>query len=120
VKILLDTNLSPDWREFLEEHGWSAVHWSDIGDPKAADQVILEWARRESHVVFTHDLDFGRLLALTHERGPSVLQVRAADIVPAGIGSLVLKVLRQHQDALEQGALVVFDSDKSRARILPI
>ncbi|MGH3144525.1 MAG: hypothetical protein ACRDTR_01860 [Rubrobacter sp.] len=33
--------------------------------------------RREGNVVFTHDLDFARLLTLTHAEGPSVTQLRS-------------------------------------------
>jgi predicted nuclease of predicted toxin-antitoxin system len=40
-------------------------------------------------VVFTHDLDFGGVLALTHAAGPSVIQVRSEDPVPEVIGVLV-------------------------------
>jgi predicted nuclease of predicted toxin-antitoxin system len=58
------------------------MHWSQIGDPKASDKVLMEWARSNHHVVFMHDLDFGTLLALTHENGPSVIQVRAKDVKP--------------------------------------
>ena len=42
----------------------------------------MDWARNNQHVVFTHDLDFGTMLALSHEAGPSVLQVRTEDTLP--------------------------------------
>jgi hypothetical protein len=32
----------------------------------------MAWARANGHVVFTHDLDFGTTLALTHAADPSV------------------------------------------------
>ena len=37
----------------------------------------MDWALRHDYIVFTHDLDFGTMLALSHATGPSVLQVRA-------------------------------------------
>jgi predicted nuclease of predicted toxin-antitoxin system len=52
-------NLSPDWVDELSKLGWAAVHWSAIGDPRATDREIMDWARGNAHVVFTHDLDFG-------------------------------------------------------------
>ncbi len=79
IRIVIDMNLSPDWVDKLARHGWSAVHWSTIGDPRALDQDIMNWDRSNKHVVFTHDLDFGTMLALTHAAGPSVLQVRGKD-----------------------------------------
>jgi len=30
IKILIDMNLSPDWVQVLQKHGWSAVHWSSV------------------------------------------------------------------------------------------
>ena len=76
VKLLIDVNLPPKWAPVLEGLGWPAVHWSDIGDPRASDDTIMAWARQNGHAVFTHDLDFGAMLALSGASGPSVLQVR--------------------------------------------
>lgn len=73
VKAVVDMNLSPLWVEALLEGGIGAVHWSDVGDPTATDQVILAWAAANERIVLTSDLDFGRLLALTYATGPSVL-----------------------------------------------
>lgn len=41
MKILIDMNLSPEWRETFGVHGFEAKHWSEIGDPKAKDREIL-------------------------------------------------------------------------------
>lgn len=120
MKLLVDVNLSPHWVDFLEREGWSTVHWSAVGDPHAEDSVILAWARSQGYLVFTHDLDFGTLLALTRAVGPSVLQIRTQDVTPESIGALVVDVLRKYAAQLDTGALIVVDEDKSRARILPI
>lgn len=120
MRLLLDINLSPAWVDWLQDRGHHAVHWSEVGDPKAPDRQILAWAREHEHVVFTHDLDFSRILALTHARGPSVLQVRTDDVLPSAIGDLVLEAIRQHSEIIEAGAIVVIDPISSRARILPI
>ncbi len=82
MKLLIDMNLSPDWVEVFRRNGWEALHWSMVGDPRATDRAIMEWARANGYVVFTHDLDFGALLAVTQLNGPSVIQVRTQDIMP--------------------------------------
>ena len=112
-------NLSVEWVDELARHGWSAV-WSAVGDPSAEDSVIMAWALANAHVVFTHDLDVGTMLALTHATGPSVLQVRGQDVLPEDIGPVVIAALRQHDAALAAGALVVVDVKKSRVRVLPL
>jgi predicted nuclease of predicted toxin-antitoxin system len=120
VQLVVDMNLSVEWVAELARHGWSAVHWSTVGDPCADDEVIMAWALAKTHVVFTHDLDFGTMLALTHMTGPSVLQVRGQNVLPEDIGPVVIAALRQHDAALAAGALVVVDLKKSRVRVLPL
>lgn len=120
VKILIDMSLSPDWCQVLGSAHCAAVHWSTVGDPRAADREIMDWAVAHGYVVFTHDLDFGTVLALTHNKGPSVLQVRAQNVLPDHLGALVIAAIRQHASDLESGALVVVDEAKHRVRILPI
>jgi predicted nuclease of predicted toxin-antitoxin system len=68
MKLLVDMNLSPEWVAVLKEAGWETEHWSKVGDPRAADSEIMAWATKHGHVVFTHDLDFGSLLALDSGR----------------------------------------------------
>jgi predicted nuclease of predicted toxin-antitoxin system len=120
VQLILDMNLSVEWVAELARHGWSAVHWSSVGHPHADDSVIMAWALANGYVVFTHDLDFGTMLALTHAAGPSVLQVRCQSMLPEDIGPVVVAALRQHDAALAAGALVVVDLKKSRVRVLPL
>ncbi|MFO7906015.1 MAG: DUF5615 family PIN-like protein [Planctomycetota bacterium] len=120
VQLVVDMNLSVEWIGELAAHGWSAVHWSTVADPRADDSVIMAWALAKGHVVFTHDLDFGTMLALTHATGPSVLQVRGQNVLPEDIAPVVIAALRQHDAALAAGALVVVDLKKSRVRVLPL
>jgi predicted nuclease of predicted toxin-antitoxin system len=120
IQILIDMNLSPDWVNELATHGCRSVHWSTIGDPKAADRVIMDWALANGYVVFTHDLDFGTMLALTHSAGPSVIQVRGQNVLPDHMSPIVLAAMKQYESDLASGALVVVDEVKSRVRILPI
>lgn len=97
MKLLIDMNLSPDWVEVFEKYNIKAVHWSNIGDPRARDAVIMEWARTNGYIVFTHDLDFGSMLAVTGTETPSVIQVRTQDILPTSIETLIISALRQFE-----------------------
>lgn len=80
----------------------------------------MAWARANGYLVFTNDLDFGALLAAAESDGPSVLQVRTQDVMPAALGNTVLGVLHEHRTSLETGALITVDTRGSRVRILPI
>jgi predicted nuclease of predicted toxin-antitoxin system len=119
MKLLLDMNLSPDWVEALRQSGWDTVHWSSVGDPCATDTAIMQWALKGGYVVFTHDLDFGTLLAVTRAQGPSVIQLRTQDVMPQSLGERMMQILRQYETALQKGALITIDEAKSRVRILP-
>lgn len=78
------------------------------------------WAKASAYVVFTHDLDFGAILAATGAQGPSVFQVRTQDVSPPHLEPIVVAALGEHAAALEEGALVTVDEARSRVRILPI
>ena len=120
VKILLDMNLSPAWGSCLKAAGFEVSHWSEIGPPAAPDTEIMAWASAHHAIVFTHDLDFGILLALTQAGGPSVIQVRTQDVSPARLAPAVIRLLREHAAFLHAGALITLDESKCRVRILPI
>ena len=100
MKILVDVNLTPKWIKALDEKGFEAIHWSEVGELDAPDRHILDYAIENNFVVFTHDLDFGDILAVL-------------------LGTLV-KALHQFESRLNEGALITIDLTKVRARILPI
>jgi predicted nuclease of predicted toxin-antitoxin system len=120
MKILNDMNLSPTWVPFLVNHGIEAIHWSAIGEASAPDWQIFDYADANEFVVFTHDLDFGTLLAARKTRGPSVIQIRTQDVLPSAIGDIVLRAIGAGHDHLEAGAIVTVDPARNRIRLLPI
>ena len=120
MKIAIDMNLSPEWVSVFETAGYQAVHWSDVGDIKATDKTIMKWAVNHGHIVFTHDLDFGTLLAISEADTPSVIQVRTQDVLPNKLSGIVLNALKQFKSELDTGALVTINEAQAKARILPI
>ncbi len=120
MKILIDMNLSPDWTAVFAVADIESVHWSTVGTPRAGDIEIIEYARANGYIVFTHDLDFGTILALTHAAGPSVIQVRTQDVLPSSLAVALISVVRDNKSALDRGALVVVDEARARVRILPL
>jgi predicted nuclease of predicted toxin-antitoxin system len=119
MKIVIDMNLSPQWVDLFKSEGFECIHWPAIGAPDAPDKEILPWARSNGFVVFTHDLDFGAILAATNADSPSVFQVRIQDISPYHIGRMVISAFRQFEESLTRGALISIDEKRARARILP-
>jgi len=120
MKILIDMNLSPRWADIFSENNIETLHWSNIGSPDAADAEIMAYAKTNGYAVFTHDLDFGSILAVTHNEKPSVIQIRTGDIDPAVTAQLVINALYAAASEIEAGALVTIDLKKTRLRILPL
>lgn len=120
MKLVLDMNLSPRWVNILVAQGWETVHWNSVGDPKANDRSIMTWARDNDHVVVTHDLDFGALLAASSAEKPSVIQVRTRNVMPESMAPILIDALRRFEQDLDQGALIVIDPTHARVRILPL
>ena len=120
MKLLIDMNLSPVWVSFFDEHGVRAQHWSTLGEAQASDRAIMDFARAGGFIVFTHDLDFGNILAVTGAGGPSVIQVRTQDPTPEAVGEMLLRALTNHASQLERGALVTVEPQRMRVRILPL
>ena len=113
-------NLSPDWVDLLQNEGWETVHWSVIGVPNAPDFQIMQWAKANGYVVFTHDLDFGALLAASKDDSPSVFQVRMQEVRPAFIGKIVIQSLHLFELELVEGAIVTVNETTGKVRILPL
>ncbi|MCC5941499.1 MAG: DUF5615 family PIN-like protein [Balneolaceae bacterium] len=120
MKLLIDMNLTPEWVKALKEDGINAVHWSTLGALNDPDREIMDYARTEDYVVFTHDLDFGDILAVTEANGPSVIQARANNTTPEALKATLVKALNQFEERLKEGALITIVPGKVRARILPL
>ena len=120
MKIIIDMNLSPEWVSVLTQAGYQALHWTQVGNPKAKDSEIMAWAVNNGYIVFTHDLDFGTLLAITQAHSPSIIQVRIQNILPDQMGELILNALKQFESELMTGALVTINQAKAKATILPL
>lgn len=120
MKILVDMNLSPRWAAELRSEGMESIHWQDIGAANASDEEVLAWCSVHGHVLFTHDLDFGGILAASKGLNPSVVQLRAENVIPEAFLQQVMDALRQAESELDQGALVTIEPARHRIRLLPL
>jgi len=120
MKILIDMNLSPDWVARFAASDIESIHWSTIGAPNAKDSEIMEFARENGFIVFTHDLDFSAMLAATQAESPSVIQMRTQDVLSDAMTAKLIGVVKEHKADLNTGALITIDEARSRLRILPL
>lgn len=118
MKLVVDMNLSIAWVGGLESQGFSVAHWSTIGRRDATDEAIMDWARANSAIVLTRDLDFGVALTRQGLIAPSVIQLRCGRIELERHLTVVARVLTDHRGSLEAGAIVTMEDERVRVRIL--
>lgn len=121
MRFLVDASLSPEVAAGLREAGHDAMHLRERGLQAAPDPVVLDLAAAEGRVVVTADTDFGTLLAVRGGTAPSVVLFRrATGRRPGRQVTLLVSALTTVGEALEVGAVVVFDERRVRIRSLPI
>lgn len=120
LKLPVDMNLSEKLAQSLRAEGYDCRRWHELGDPKAPDTELFDWAKRNGAVVITRDLDFSAILAATQLDAPSVVQVRCDDSHSKPVFPIVLQALRQCEEQLSRGALVVVTETRLRLRSLPL
>ena len=120
MKVVIDMNLSLQWADYLNGRGHEATHWSSIGDRDAKDEVIAEYCSREGAVVLSGDLDFAAYHAVHGTSKPSVIQLRAKDLLPIDLGSLVVRDLTIANMQIVKGAIVTIKGTRMRVTKLPI
>ncbi|RNI17048.1 hypothetical protein EFY87_19665 [Flexivirga caeni] len=119
MRLLLDNNLSPRLREFLE--GYDVEHVRNLGMAAAPDDEVIARAEQDRRVLVSADTDFGQLLAVSGARLPSVVLLRRqSGRRVEQIADLLQRNLPQVAEDLSDGAVVVLTNDEIRVRHLPI
>ncbi len=120
MKLLADMGLAQSTTTFLRARGYDAVHLRDQGLQQLSDQEIVDKARAEHRVIVTHDLDFGRIIALSGARIPSIITFRLGNMRPGEVNHYLSQVLARFATELENGALISVNEGGIRVRSLPI
>jgi predicted nuclease of predicted toxin-antitoxin system len=120
VKFLADMGLAHNTMVFLRSQGHDALHLRDQGLQRLSDNEIIEKARAENRIILTHDLDFGRIIALSGAQIPSVITFRLANMKPTAVNQHLSEILARFAPKLERGALISVSEWSVRVRSLPI
>ena len=120
MKLVVDMNFGPRWVERLRAHGVDAIHWAEIGPPNAPDEQVVSWARSHESVVVTQDKGVAGRVVRTGAAGPSVIQIRNAQAMEAGLPARIAALATEHTADLERGAILVFDAARDRLRVRPL
>ena len=120
MKFLADMGISPKTVAFLQSLGHDTLHLHAQGLDRSSDSSILEKACNEQRVLLTHDLDFGELIAAGGTKLPSVVIFRLRNMHHDRVDRYLDRIVAQHQNALEQGAVISVTEGRIRVRLLPL
>ena len=120
MRFLGDMGIGLDVTKALREAGHDCTHLVEERLERMADSAIMEKAASEERIILTHDLDFGRLLALSGKAKPSVITFRLSDMRPPHVVSTLMALLSDFEDDLAKGAAFVVTDKGIRRRRLPI
>ena len=120
MNFLLDMGLAQSTATALRANGHNAVHLREQDLQRMKDEDIILKARSENRVVLTHDLDFGRIMALSGENLPSVVTFRLQDMRAANVNHYLATVIVRYANELSTGVLISVNEEALRARSLPV
>ncbi len=120
MKLLLDMGLARSTATYLRTTGHDTVHLRDQRLQRLSDEQIIAKALSESRTILTHDLDFGRIVALSRERLPSVITFRLNDMRASTVNQYLDAILTSLVHEIEEGALISVNEQSIRVRKLPV
>lgn len=120
MKFLLDMGISPTTGTYLAELGYDTTHLINENMETASDTEILNKALYEKRIILTHDLDFGKLLATSGTKSPSVVIFRLKNMRPDNVNKFCKRIIDRFADAIEKGAILSVGDKRIRCHQLPI
>jgi len=120
LKFIADVHISPLTVGELRTVGHQINRVIEFLSPKASDEEIIGFARREDLVIITQDLDFSALIAQSGLARPSVVSLRIGNAKPQVVSEVLKTVLPLIEADLKTGAIVSVEETYFRVRKLPI
>jgi predicted nuclease of predicted toxin-antitoxin system len=120
LRFLVDACVDVRLAHWLREQGYDTKHLREENLQKLPNGQIFAKAIAEGRTVVTHDLDFGEIAALTHGRKASVIVFRLQDPRLIRLTERLAAVLSDCAETLRDGAVVIVEDARHRARSLPI
>jgi len=112
--------LSPSVAVDMCALGYDAVHASQVGLSRAADDEIVRFAILENRIIVSMDLDFGTLLALSNAGRPGVILFRITTPSNERCFASLKQLLSAYPAKVLAGSVTVVEDLRIRTRKLPI
>lgn len=116
TKYLLDANLSPLTRQFLErQFDLDVIDLASEGLSSLPDEDVVALAKRSDRVIITFDLDFGEMYYLREPGTFGVIILRLVNQTVEAVNGVLGNFFSQLADQIYiDFSLIVIDEDRVR------
>lgn len=116
TKLLLDANLSPKTRKYLEEKfNFNVIDLITEDKHGLTDEKVVKLAKKEERVIITFDLDFGEIYYLSEKGKVGIIVLRIQDQRVESVNKVLAKFFQKEAENIDLGkSLVVIDENKIR------
>lgn len=116
IKLLLDANQSPETRKYLiKTFHFDVVDIVTEGKTHLDDEEIVSWAKKESRVIVTFDLDFGEIYHLREKGKLGVIILRLEDQTVESVVRRLHKFFKEETENIDLNtSLVVIEESRIR------
>ena len=113
MKFLLDANVGGSVATLLRESGHDVILVAQV-DPRMTDNDVLAWSVKDNLILITTENDFEEMAWRENLPHGGILRLENLPIVERN--ALLNDVLKQHNEDLAAGAIVIATSSKFRVR----
>lgn len=116
VKLLLDANLSPKTRKYLEEKfSFNVIDLITENKHGLTDEKVVKLAKKEKRVIITFDLDFGEIYYLSEKGKVGIIVLRIQDQRVESVNKVLAKFFQKEVENIDlEKSLVLIDENKIR------
>ena len=100
--------------ETLRKKGYDVVRVTEIGQSRADDQQILQYAIHENRILVTLDEHFGNWVLLPLSHHPGVIRLKVNPKTDQMVMSILLPFLQQHTPDQFKDHLVILSERRAK------
>ena len=114
MKLFLDQMFRSGVAETLREKGYDVVRANEIGQSRADDQQILQYAVNENRVLVTLDEHFGDWVLLPLSHHPGVIRLKVNPTTDQKVINVLLPFLHHHTRDQFKDHLVILSEKRAK------
>jgi len=116
LKLLLDANLSPKTRKYLEKKfDFNVIDLITENKYGMTDEQVIKLAKKEKRIIITFDLDFGEIYYFNERGKVGTIVLRLENQTVESINKVLDKFFQKEAKNIDlERSLVVIDENKIR------